>query len=136
VSSYTVYDQDYVPGSGPELHYYRCRRACNAVTVKAIYSKRYEQCRACGFMALYQFTVPADTPERKALHAQGVVLNPHATPPPAQICVRCGLDFTGKQLPRWRADGKVCRDCYFAEDAPEVVAATEEQSINQSTEPQ
>ena len=85
-------------------------------------------------MALFQFTIPVETDKHRALHAQGIVLNPDQPKPPPQVCVRCGLDFTGKQLPRWRADGKVCRECYFAEDAPEVVAAKEEQSINQSTE--
>jgi DNA-directed RNA polymerase subunit RPC12/RpoP len=119
---------------GPELHYYRCGRVCKSVTVKSVYTGRYERCRACGSMALFQFTIPVETDKHRALHAQGIVLNPDQPPQPPQICVRCGLDFTGKQLPRWRADGKVCRECYFAEDSPEVAAATEEQSVNQSTE--
>ena len=123
----------YRPGSGPELHYYRCGRVCQAVTVKSVYTGKYERCRSCRSMALYQFSRPADTEELLAIHRRGVVLNPHQPAHPAHVCVRCGLDFTGKQLPRWRADGKVCRDCYFAEDAPEVIAAKEEQSINQST---
>jgi hypothetical protein len=124
----------YRPGSGPELHYWRCGRVCKSVTVKSVYTGRYERCRACGSMALFQFTIPVETDKHRALHAQGIVLNPDQPKPPPQVCVRCGLDFTCKQLPRWRADGKVCRDCYFAEDSPEVAAATEEQSINQSTE--
>jgi hypothetical protein len=124
----------YQPGSGPELHYYICQKICHSVTAKSVYTGNYERCRACRSQAVYAFSRPADTPELLEIHGRGIVLNPHQPPPPPQVCVRCGLDFTGKQLPRWRADGKVCRECYFAEDSPEVAAATEEQSVNQSTE--
>jgi hypothetical protein len=133
VSTYSVHDQDYQP-RGPELHFYRCNRVCKSLTAKSIYTGTYERCRGCESQALYVWSIPVVTDTEKAIHAQGVVLNPYNGAAPRQVCVRCGLDYTGKQLPRYRADGKVCRDCYFAEDAPEVVAAQTEQSINQSTE--
>lgn len=98
------------------LYFYICGRICKSVTVKAVYTGRYERCRACGSQALYKFSRPVTTDEGRAVHAKGVALNPFQPPPPPFICVRCGLDVTGKQLPRYRADGKVCRDCYFAED--------------------
>jgi hypothetical protein len=119
VSSYTVYDADYRERErGPELHTYRCNRACQSVTVKAMYTGRYERCKACGAYALYQWTVPVTTDEEKRIHAEGVVLNPYKLPPIPWLCVRCGEDKAGN-TPIYRADGKVCKACYDAEMAPE-----------------
>lgn len=134
------------------------------MTVKAHYSGRYERCRACGIAyALYLWTVPVETDEQKAIHAQGVVVNPYELPPVPWSCQRCGKDGTSN-TPIYRADGKVCKACYDVEMEPEdrriaegikasIEAqkqrqaakdaeraaflrrlAQEEQSINQSTE--
>jgi hypothetical protein len=117
-SCFDIYDHDYPRTGGPELHYFKCQRVCAAVTVTITFTRRYERCRACGSMALYLYTVPVETDEQKAIHAQGVVLNPHKLPPVPWVCQRCGADKTGN-TPIYRADGKVCKACYDAEMAPE-----------------
>ena len=127
--SYTVFDQDYQERKrGQELHYYQCGRVCKAVTVKSMYSGRYERCRACHSVALYIYTVPVETDEQKAIHAQGVVLNPWKLPPVPWACTRCGKDGTGN-TPIYRADGKVCKACYDAEMAPQHAAEREQYAV-------
>jgi hypothetical protein len=115
VSSYTVYDLDAPSRNAEALHYFRCNRVCKGVTVTAFFPGRYYQC-GCGAQALYQFSVPVDTDERRALHAAGVTV---ARPPAEKwTCVRCGKDGTGT-LRNHRADGLACNACYEAEMAPE-----------------
>lgn len=162
MSSYMVGDLDAPSKHTPALHYFRCNRVCKGVTVVAFFPGNYYRC-GCGSQAVYQFSVPVETDEQKAIHAKGVVLNPYRLPPVPWSCVRCGDEKTGN-MPIYRADGKVCKACYDVEMEPEIEAsrvhyaeymkrkaeleaakdaeraaflrrlAEEEQSINQSTE--
>lgn len=98
-----------------ELHYFACS-LCKTVMATVLKS-RYRNCNGCFRWMKFQFTVPIETDEQRAIAARGTVFNPHPQPIEPWVCHRCGKTFTVESY-RYRLDGKVCLPCAKAEEGP------------------
>jgi hypothetical protein len=114
-----------------ELHYYSCSR-CKRQMCRSTKADTWQRCDLCHCQMVHQWSVPVETPAQEALHARGVVYNPHPERAITWTCVRCEERFRyTESIPTYRVDGRCCRPCVKAE-APAPLLTPDEQAARQA----
>lgn len=111
----------------PYLHTYRCSHCRSTLTTSA--RDRHRKCILCLRLMRYEFSVPVQTEDEWAIYRKGEVFNGGDASQVAEpwTCVRCGGEFSGADRPKYRVDGKACRECVAAERPQSWPLQTEEQ---------
>lgn len=103
------------------LWFYRCR-ICTTFAASTAHEGKYVRCNGCRGFKMFWCGEAVDTPEREAIWAyakeHGIAHLPLPEPPKPWVCVRCGVEFPKDTAARLRVDGRVCRECYQAEERP------------------
>ena len=101
------------------LYYFKCK-FCATWAVTAEDSGKYVECNGCGGSKKYEHRVPVESQHDEETWAWakergvGHLPRPDFTP---KACTRCGETFPYTKL-RVRMGGRVCVDCYRAEERP------------------
>lgn len=114
------------------LNYYRCRHCATWAVVVGdgpdapAGAKRYVHCNGCGGAKKWEYRQPAtevDAELIKYATAHGVA----HLPIPQQVLVSCVRCEKRTAAFLYRPDGRVCLDCYRAEEHPPVKLLTPEE---------
>jgi hypothetical protein len=109
------------------LYTFRCRNCWTvAITDSKPIAGHPERCQ-CGSWLNLLFTSPITAQDRALLTKTRMVYNPYAEPPQDWTCKRCDQAFPGAAMSFHRPDGRVCRDCYRAEEHPPSKLLTPEE---------